>query len=225
MTDPARPVFSEHDSEPVPGLPGHLPEGEVILWQGKPGWKGLAQRAMHLRMVAAYFAVLAVWRGAALSADGAGLHTAAAGAAWIVLLGAVPVGIGLLYAWFAARETIYTITNRRIVVRTGVALPMTVNLPFAVIRSAGVAIQPDGTGDIAIEMTPPHRASLVALWPHTRSWRFIRPQPTLRALAEPEAVAQLLGRALAAAASMPVRTAPAANDGRAAAPGATAALA
>jgi hypothetical protein len=52
---------------------------------------------------------------------------------------------------------------------------------------------------------PPHRVSWIALWPHTRSWHLARPQPTLRAVAQPDQVAQILGRALAAAAAMPVR--------------------
>jgi hypothetical protein len=223
MTDSSRPTFTEHDWEPVPGLPGQLPDGESILWQGRPGWRGLAQRAMHLRMLVIYFALLSAWRGAALIHDGAAWEEAAVAAAWIVLLGAIPVGILGAYAWFSARETIYTITTRRVVVRTGVALPMTVNVPFALIRSAAVAVQPDGTGDIAIEMTPPHRVSWVALWPHTRSWRITKPQPMLRAVTEPQAVAQILGRALSAAAAMPVRpTSTTTSDRPASQPAATA---
>ena len=224
MSTSSRPTFAEHDDEPVPGLPGPLPAGEAILWQGAPAWSGLARRAMHLRMLSAYFAVLAIWRGAALTADGAGAVEAMTGALLLVALGAVPVLLLAGFAWFSARSTLYTITTRRVVVRTGVALPMTVNIPFAVIGSAGVAKHADGTGDIALALMRPHRISWLALWPHTRSWRFTRPEPTLRAVAQPEAVAQLLGRALATAASMPVRAVPA-TAGRAAGQGAAEAMA
>lgn len=225
MSTSTRPTFAEHDSEPVPGLPGPLPAGEAILWQGAPSWRGLARRAMHLRMIAAYFVVLATWRAAALSADGAGAMEALSGALFIIALGAVPVALLAGYAWFSARSTLYTITNRRVVVRTGVALPITVNIPYAVIGSAGMARHADGTGDIALQVMRPHRVSWVALWPHTRSWRFTRPEPTLRAVAEPEAVAQLLGRALANAAAMPVRAIPPAAADRAAGQGSAEALA
>jgi hypothetical protein len=211
----SRPTFSEHDAEPVPGLPGTLPAGEAILWQGAPQWRGLAKRAMHLRGLAAYFLLLALWRGAALTSDGAGAVEAASAVLFILALGAIPIAIMAGYAWLSARNTLYTITTRRVVVRTGVALPMTVNIPFAVIGSAGVARHADGTGDIALQVMQPHRVSWLALWPHTRSWRITRPEPTLRAVAEPEMVAQTLGRALAAAASMPVRAVPAAAAGRA----------
>lgn len=199
-----RATISEHDGEPLPGLPAPLPPGERILWQGRPQWRGLALRAMHLRGLALYFAALAVWRAAVLTAEGAGAAELAIGIGWMLLLGAVPIGLLAAYAWASARATIYTITTRRVVVRTGVALPMTVNIPFAVIAGAALARAPDGTGDIALEIARPHRVSWMALWPHTRSWRIARPEPALRALREPETVARLLARALAAAAAIPV---------------------
>jgi hypothetical protein len=205
MSTAHRPTYSEHDSEPAPGLPGPLPAGEALLWQGSPNWRGLARRAMHLRGLALYFLVLAAWRGAVLAADGAGAAEVAQGIGLVLLLGAVPLALLAGYAWASARSTIYTITSRRIVVRTGVALPMTINIPFAVVGSAGVARHGDGTGDIVLQLMPPHRVSWLALWPHTRSFRVMRPQPMLRAVSQPEAVAQTLGRALAGSAAMPVR--------------------
>ena len=205
MTSTTRPGFFEHDSEPVPGLPAPLPAGEQILWQGAPRFAGLARRALHLRWMSVYFALLAAWRIAALAADGVGIAAALQGGAIIVLVGAVPIGLLALYGWASARSTLYTITSRRVVIRTGVALPITVNIPFALVGSAAVARHGDGTGDVALQIAPPHRVSWIALWPHTRSWHLSRPQPTLRALTEPDAVAQILGRALAAAAAMPVR--------------------
>jgi hypothetical protein len=205
MNSTTRPGFFEHDSEPVPGLPAPLPPGEQILWQGAPKFSGLARRALHLRWMSAYFGLLAAWRAAALAADGAGMAAALQGGAIALLIGAVPIGLLALYGWASARSTLYTITSRRVVIRTGVALPITVNIPYALVGSAAVARHGDGTGDVALQITPPHRVSWIALWPHTRSWHVSRPQPTLRAVAEPEAVAQILGRALAAAAAMPVR--------------------
>lgn len=206
MNASTRPTFSEHDAEPLPGLPGALPAGESILWQSAPRWGGVARRALHLKGLTFYFVLLAIWRGAALGADGAGAGEALTGALFILALGAIPVALLAGFAWLSARTTLYTITTRRVVVRTGVALPMTVNIPFAVIGSAGLARHADGTGDIALQVMAPHRVSWIALWPHTRSWRVLKPEPTLRAVPEPEAVAQLLARALAAAAAMPVRS-------------------
>jgi hypothetical protein len=205
MSSQARPDFFEHDSEPVPGLPAPLPAGEALLWQGAPCFSGLARRALHLRWLSVYFLVLAGWRGAVLFADGASHVAVLQGMALVLALGTIPIALLVLYGWASARSTVYTVTSRRVVIRTGVALPMTVNIPFAVIGSAAVAQHADGTGDIALQIMPPHRISWLGLWPHTRSWHVSKPQPMLRAVAAPEMVAQVLARALAGAASMPVR--------------------
>ena len=204
MSKRGRPSVFEHDGEPIPGLPEALPEGETILWQGAPGWAGIARRALHLRGLALYFALLGGLRGAALAADGADLASATLGGALMILVGAVPIGLLAAFAMLSARTSLYTITNRRIVLRVGVALPMTINLPFALIDGAGLMKHADGTGDITVTLAKPHRIAWLAVWPHTRSFRIARPEPTLRAVANADQVAQILSRALAAHAAMPV---------------------
>jgi hypothetical protein len=210
---------AEHAFEPIRGLPEDLPEGEVILWQGAPVPASLAIRAFHLKALAAYFGLLAAWRGGALAMDGAPAIEAVAGAAWLVLLGAAAGLICGLFGYFAARTTVYTITNRRLVFRVGVALPLTLNIPFRAIHSAGVRVHGDGTGDIVLSLTPPHKIAYLMLWPHARPWRFSRPEPMLRSLKDPAVVAQLLSRALAGAALLPSSTVPVVQaDGGAMAP-------
>ena len=216
MTTRVRPVYAEHDLEPIPGLPATLPAGESVLWQGRPRWTGIARRALFVRWIAAYFALIALWRGAELAAGGAGAGEVALGALLPLGIGLVPIAILLVFAWAAQRSTIYTVTNRRVVMRVGVALPMTVNLPFALIESAGLARHADGTGDIVLNIARPHRASWIALWPHVRTWRVSRPEPMLRALRDAESAAQVLSRALAAHAEVPVQPVPEAETGRAA---------
>jgi len=200
----ARPGIFEHENEPVPGLPEELPEGETILWQGAPGWGGIARRALHLRGIAMYFVLLGVLRGAAMAAEGASMADALQGGAIMLLVGAVPIGLLASFAVLSARTSLYTITNRRIVMRVGVALPMTINLPFALIANAGVKRHSDGTGDITVTLASPARVAWLAVWPHTRSFRVAKPEPTLRALADVNVAAQVLARALAAHAEMPV---------------------
>lgn len=197
---PTRPPVTEHGFEPVPGLPERLPEGETLLWQGRPGWRGLARGALHVRGIAAYFAVVAAWQAASAASAGEALTTAGL----TLLIGALPIAFLVAYAWMAARGAVYSITSRRVVMRVGVALPVTINLPFAMIDSAALSRRADGSGDLVLRLTGRQRASWIALWPHCRPWRFTRPEPMLRALPDAEAAAQILGRALAAAASMPV---------------------
>jgi hypothetical protein len=213
----------EHDSEPVPGLPERLPEGETILWQGAPAWRGFALHAFRLPWLALYFGLLAAWHLA--EGWGADATTAGFGAARILAFGAFAIAVLAVLARFIVRTTLYTITNRRIVMRVGVALPMTVNIPFAAIRTADLRLAGDRSGDILLRLLQGHRVSYVALWPHVRMWRLSQPAPVLRALPDAEAAAQALSRALTASAAMPARALSASGDAAGAATGPEAAAA
>lgn len=181
--------------EPIPGLPAVPPEGERILWQGRPDWRGLARRAFACRAVGFYFGVLALWWGGLAWADGGGAAAALLAASWFVALGAVSVALLALLAWASARSTVYTVTNRRVAMRIGVALSITVNLPFARVASASLARHGDGTGDIALLLTG-GKLPVLMLWPHCRPWYLRQPQPSLRALRDAGAVAALLADAM-----------------------------
>jgi len=193
-------VSHEFDLEPVPGLPAHLPEGENILWQGSPSASATAWRALHIGWVGAYFAALLAWRLIAGLSDGHTLSQIAIDSIplTIVAVAAICVLAGL--ARLIARTTIYTITSRRVVMRFGAALPMAVNLPFKAIRSAGAALNADGTGDVAMEVDDLGKLTYFHLWPHTRAWHVRKAQPSLRGVPDAQAVAALLSRALNAAA-------------------------
>lgn len=195
-------MIREHENEPVPGLPELLPDGERVLWQGAPRRQALARRAFHVRAVALYFVALAAWSGASAFAEGADAGTLALDTLWLALVASLPIGTLLTVAAFSARTTLYTVTDRRLVLRVGVALPMAVNIPLGAVRSAGLRRCSDGTGDIAVSLLPSHRASFVALWPHVRPWRFSRPEPLLRGLPDADAAARALATALASSAAL-----------------------
>lgn len=203
------PVLLEHETEEIRGIPGRLPEGERLLWQGAPAWWALAVRAYRVRAVAIYFAVLAMFGFVAGLRDGRAAGEALFGLVPLILLACTAVGMLTLLAWLSARATIYSVTTRRVILRVGVALPVSVNLPFAAVSSASVRLHGDGTGDIALSLAPPHRVSYALMWPHVRPWHFTAPEPSLRAIRAPAEVAQTLARALAAAAGMPTPASPA----------------
>jgi len=188
--------FGEYEYEPVPGLPEKLPAGERILWQGAPDFATLAQRVFHVRKLAFYFAVLLVWRSGSAFADGESVRVAALSGAWVVALAAVSLGMFIAVSWLIARTTLYTITNRRIVTRFGVALPMTFNLPFTMIGSAALRRYANGTGDIPVALNGKDRIAYPVLWPHARPWRLTNPQPMLRAVPNANDVARILADAL-----------------------------
>lgn len=186
----------EHDYEPVPGLPERLPAGEELVWQGAPEWRALARRAFHVRKVAAYFALLLVWRAVVVVYDGAPFGDFVAAALWLVPMAVVACAILALLAWATARSTVYTITTRRVVMRFGIALPISINLPFTVVADALLKPYPDGTGDIALKLGGKDRVSYLHMWPHVRRWYIANPQPMLRAIPDAASVADTLARTL-----------------------------
>lgn len=194
-------MTEDHDDfafEPVPGLPETLPQGETMLWQGSPDWRGLAVSAFHVRKVAVYFGLLLAWQFASAWRDGAAALELAALSASIIGMGIAACGILCALAWFYARGTIYTLTTKRIVIRTGLALPVTLNLPLALIDTAAVARQAAGSASIALAVTKPNRIAWLVLWPNVKPWTFTDPQPLLRNLSDVATVAPMLARALEA---------------------------
>jgi len=191
--------MSEHDYEPIRGLPGDLPEGERLVWQGAPDWWPLAQRAFHLRSVTAYFGVLMAWRGVATALEGATPLASLQSA-----LNVAPIAIAALtllcgLALLTARTSVYTITTKRVVLRFGVALPKAINIPFTIIENAALKGFSDKTGDLALTLTEPNKIAYFLLWPHARPWKLARPEPTMRAIADASVVATRLAEALKAA--------------------------
>lgn len=189
--------MTEYEDEPVRGLPGYLPAGEQIVWQGEPQWRVLSRRVFHTRKVALYFGILMLASAAQRITAGQSLPEIAGSVAWQFALGAVSVGILTLLAWLYARSTVYTITNRRIVMRFGVALPMMVNIPWERIESAAFRSFADGNGDIALTPTAKGRVSYWTIWPHARPWRFSPVQPSLRGIDDAARVAELISGAVA----------------------------
>jgi hypothetical protein len=87
---------------------------------------------------------------------------------------AVALGLLLGTAWFSARSTLYTLTNKRVVMRIGIVLTLTFNLPFKRIAGASLKTQGAGTGDIALALHPEDRIGWAHLWPHQRAWHITR---------------------------------------------------
>ena len=188
--------MSEFDYEPVPGVPGDLPAGERILLQVRPAWRAFAIHVFHARKIAIYCAALVVWRIGAGLAAGKGLGVALLDGAWIAPLAVAGVLIPVLLAWIYARTSIYTITDRRVILRTGAAMPMSFNLPYRQIDSAALRLYSDGAGDIPLKLKGGDRLAYAHLWPHVRPWRFAQPEPMLRAVPDAQKTAGILSAAL-----------------------------
>jgi hypothetical protein len=189
------------EDEAVWGLPDYLPEGEHIIWQGKPGWKRLAVEAFHVRKVALYFLILIGIHLAYKTAEGATLATLFKGSALLVLLGVAAIGILALLAWLYARTTIYTITNKRLVLRFGVALPLMINIPWVKVDKVDLVRRGSVSGDIFLTVNQEEKMSYWLLWPHIRPWHFSPVSPALRSVADVDAAVGALQSVVGSAGS------------------------
>lgn len=189
--------MSDHDFdfEPQPGIPAPLPEGEEILWQGKPDMWMLARDAFKIRWMTGIMLFAAAWRTALLWHE-EGARVALPTAVLFLLMAAVVYGLMLLLAWAQARAAIYTITSARAILRIGAALQVTFTIPFTVIESMSLAkLGRKGFGTIALQNRSDMRLSYGVLWPHARPWHFRAPQAAFRCIPEAEKVARILSEA------------------------------
>ena len=164
-----------------------LPPGETVLWKGGPSLGAWLKRSWAIRAIWLWVGVAAV--GLALwSSGGAGRQEVA----WLVLVGAFgSLCVVAVDAWIC-RSTRYLITDRRIAMRFGLALPGTANIPLEDLRGASIRRFDDGSGDIAVEPQNPLGVGFSVLWPHVRPWRLSRPEPSLRFVPDVDRVGRIL---------------------------------
>jgi hypothetical protein len=134
-------------------------------------------------------------RGAFVLADGGSALQALRALSGPLALALLALGLVLLLARLSARSTVYTLTDKRVVMRIGIVLTVTYNLPLRRIASAGLHLDAGGTGDLPLALLPPERIAWLHLWPHARPWRVARPEPMLRCVPDAARVAQLLSAA------------------------------
>lgn len=184
----------------IAGVPHALPEGEALLWQSAPNARAVARHVFHQRAIALYFAaMLAIWVFG--TPEAAGSATFVSGLTLRVGLVLVVLGVLEALARIVARTTTYAITDKRVVLRIGMVIPMSINIPFTLLSAADVGMFRDGSGQLALSLEKPHRIAYIALWPHCRVFRFTQPSPVLRGLLEPRLVGELLASAVAKAAA------------------------
>ncbi len=194
--------MNEPIAQRIAGVREDLPPGERVLWQGAPRWQTLAIRAYHCRKVALYFGVLLVLQLVIRSADGLSARELVTATAALTLAAVGTVALLMLLAWATSRTTIYAITNRRVFMKIGIALPVFMNLPFSGIESAALRLNRDDTGDLPLKLKTGVHLAYLHLWPHARPGHLRHPEPMFRAVPDAEAVARILAQALATAAGV-----------------------
>ena len=181
--------MTEYEDEPVEGLPDYLPEGETMVWQGRPTVAAMARRVFFVPHLALYFGLLIAGHTVYRLMEGVSAAQVMGTFVWQAGLAATVL---VLLAWLArsyAASVMYTLNSERLVIRSGVALPMMVNIPIEQITAADMRVYRDGTGDIVLTPVADRKLHWVLLWPNVSAW-YSRPiRPLLRGLAEPDRAA------------------------------------
>lgn len=181
----------------IPGVPQPLPPGEALLWHGRPDRRALARHALHTRALSGYFGVIILLGLVGAVRDGVGAGQIVTTLTTQAALAGLVIALANGYAALVSRSTVYAVTERRVVLKIGLVVPTTINLPLRQVESASSRIFPDGTGEVALAIRPPDRIGYFHLWPHARAWRLRWPEPLLRGLTDTAAVTAALQRATA----------------------------
>jgi hypothetical protein len=199
-------------------IESHGHEHEFEPEYGLPDVRAMAIHVFHLRKLAIYFGLLLVLHAANVAGDGGDAVAVAASLVWpLALVLMALLGVGVL-AWLTARTTVYTLTNKRVVMRVGIVLTLTFNLPLRWIAGAALAQRRDGSGDITLALAGSDRIAWLQLWPHVRPWRLRKPEPMLRCVPAAAVVAARLSQAWAAAQGVTLEPAAPASEAPAGSP-------
>ncbi|WP_353132383.1 photosynthetic complex putative assembly protein PuhB [Limnohabitans sp.] len=182
----------EYEFEPQFGLPERLPSDEFIVWQGSPDVAALASSAFHIKKLAIYFALLIIACAWPALEEGAGVMAVLLSVKWIAPLALVGLGSVWMLAFMTSRTTVYTLTNKRVVMRLGIVFTVSFNLPLKQVAAADVGLLKGGFGDITLALKGSDRIAWVHLWPSVRPWRLTKPEPTLRAIPQVQMVSEKL---------------------------------
>ena len=173
-------------------LSENLPNGEQLIWQGQPERHALATRAMYLKYIAFYLVALIAARTGYLVVDGEPVATWSGMLIWQMLASALIMSLIVGLAAVYSRTTRYSLTNERLIIKTGAAITIHINLPLQQIIGADLREYSDGTGDITLQVSQADKLYWLLMWPNVRSW-WVRPlRPVLRGLKDAPTVAHLL---------------------------------
>ncbi len=176
----------------LPGVEEPLPPGETVVWRGRPGLWPTAFRVLHLRALLFYWALVAIGFLAWGATGGPSVGSLAADLTWLIVVALLGTGVILLLAWLIRVTSLYVVTEKRVVMRVGIALPGVLNLPHEQIGSVDLRRNRDGSGDLVLTPVGEERIGWLFLWPHVRPWHWKDPIPALRALSDVQEVGDLV---------------------------------
>lgn len=168
-----------------------IPNNEKIHWNGEPSWASLGYQVFGIKYLIFYFILSALY---AVSQLGPVFSLLAFLVHYVPFLisGAVAASILFVLAYLATRHTSYVITEKRIVIRTGVALVFLLNVPLKNIISIDKQRLAGGRGNLSFEAKSKKRIPFLSCWPSVKSGSFVQPSPAFRSISNIEEIGVLI---------------------------------
>ena len=168
-----------------------IPDGESILWKGKPSLWGFSWNLFGLKWITFYLSILSVVSIARFFASD--FHTAfyidflpffLSGIFGSIIL----IGLAAIQAY----STVYIITENRVIIKTGAALSFLISMPFKKIKEVNLQKRGASIGTISFELFSKKRVPYISCWPSVRPWKFKKTQPAFSCVGSVDEVATIL---------------------------------
>ena len=138
-----------------------IPEGESILWKGKPSFWGFSWYFFGLKLLAFYSIILSVVFAARLTVTD--FYTAFA-VDFLPFLssGILASFILMALAGIQSQSSVYIITENRVIIKSGAALSFLISVPFKKIKAVNLQKRKGSLGTISFELSSGKRVPYIS---------------------------------------------------------------
>ena len=174
-----------------------IPEGESILWKGKPSFWGFSWYFFGLKLLAFYLIILSVVFAARLTVTD--FFTAfVVDFLPFLLSGILASCILMALAKIQSQSSVYIITENRVIIKSGAALSFLISMPFKKIKAVNLQKRKGSLGTISFELNSGKRVPYISCWPSVRPWRFKKTEPAFSCIENVDEVATILRKSVMA---------------------------
>lgn len=174
-----------------------IPDGESILWKGKPSFWGFSWHFFGLKLIAIYLMILSVVFAARLTVTD--FYTAFAFDFLPFLLSGILASCILMaLAGIQSQSSVYIITENRVIIKSGAALSFLISMPFKKIKAVNLQKRNGSLGTISFELNAGKRVPYISCWPSVRPWKFKNTEPAFSCIENVDEVATILRKSVMA---------------------------
>lgn len=171
-----------------------IPKDEVIIWHGRPDLRRFCLTAIGIKYILVYLIIITCSIIYTRYGD-FNLITFLQVLVPYLLSCCLAIILLVIVGISQVLPTVYVITSKRVIIKSGLALIFMLNVPFDKIASIDKNHYSDGSGNISFKLISNKRVPFFASWPSVRPWYFSNPEPAFRCIADVDVIALKLSEA------------------------------